>query len=75
MMIVGKAQTNLFRMKVLLLGLRTEISTGMKLNRGRSAYSIIKSEYSLRGNKETVFQKFSVLYNAELRQVANESDN
>ena len=44
--IQGKEQINLFRMKTLLLGLRLEINTGMKLtNRAPSAYSIIKKEY------------------------------
>jgi hypothetical protein len=73
MILVGKAQTNLFRMKVLLLGLRTEIATGMQLTRGRSAYSIIKSEYSLKGNKERVLEQFATLYNAECEKVNDAS--
>ena len=74
-MIVGKANTNLFRMKVLLLGLRTEIVTGMQLTRGRSAYSIIKSEYCLKGNKERVFTQFSTIYSEECERLQNESSN
>lgn len=35
-------------------GLKFEISTGLKLTRGRSCYTIAKTEYGLRGNKAKV---------------------
>jgi len=69
MMYAGKDQTNLFRMKTLLIGLRTEATTGMKLTRGRSCYSIIKSQYGLKGNKANVYNQFVQIYNAELSRV------
>lgn len=68
-MITGIHQTNLFRMKTLLIGLRTEATTGMKLTRGRSCYSIIKSEYGLKGNKVSVYNQFAQIYNSEVARV------
>ena len=68
-MYAGKDQTNLFRMKMLLVGLRTEATTGMKLTRGRSCYSIIKSQYGLKGNKASVYNQFIQIYNAEQSRV------
>ena len=68
----GKTQTNLFRMKVLLIGLRTEATTGMKLTRGRSCYSIIKQQYGLKGNKVSVFNQFVQIYNDEMARVLPE---
>ena len=69
MMYTGKDQTNLFRMKTLLAGLRLEATTGMKLTRGRSCYAIVKSEYGLKGNKANVYNQFIQLYNAEQSRV------
>ena len=69
MMYTGKDQTNLFRMKTLLAGLRLEATTGMKLTRGRSCYSIIKSQYGLKGNKASVYNQFVQIYNAEQSRV------
>jgi hypothetical protein len=68
-MYTGKDQTNLFRMKTLLAGLRLEATTGMKLTRGRSCYSIIKSQYGLKGNKANVYNQFVQIYNTELSRV------
>ena len=50
-----------FRLLVLLKGLSLEIVTGMQLHRGKSAYSIIKKEFNLKGNKQKVFDQFKVL--------------
>jgi hypothetical protein len=69
MIIAGKDNVKLFRMKMLLIGLRTEINTGMKLTRGKSAYSIIKSEYGITGNKKAVYYMFTAIYNEELKRV------
>lgn len=68
-MYVGKDQTNLFRMKTLLVGLRLEATTGMKLTRGRSCYAIVKSQYGLKGNKVNVYNQFIQIYNAEQARV------
>jgi hypothetical protein len=43
-------------MSVLEKALRLEL-LGMK-SRGRSAYSIIKSEFGLKGNKQSVYDQF-----------------
>jgi hypothetical protein len=68
-MYTGKDQTNLFRMRMLLVGLKTEATTGMKLTRGRSCYAIIKSQYGLKGNKVNVYNQFIQLYNDEQSRV------
>jgi hypothetical protein len=49
------------RKRTLLLGLRTEMLTGMKLTRGRTCYAIIKEEFGLRGGKEKVYYAFKKL--------------
>lgn len=59
MMITGKQKTLAFRKVFLLNALRTEIDTGRRLtNKVPSAYSIIKKEYKLTGNKENVYRQF-----------------
>ena len=59
MMIIGKEKTLAFRKLFLLNALRTEIDTGRRLtNKVPSAYSIIKKEYKLTGNKENVYRQF-----------------
>lgn len=66
----GKDQVNVFRMKTLLLGLRLEVKTGMKLtNKAPSAYTIIKKEYGLKGNKISVYNQFLQIYNNEVARV------
>lgn len=69
MIITGKANLNLFRMKLLLVAITAEINNGLQLTRGRSAYSIIKSEYGLKGNKRAVYYQFKVLYTEEYEKV------
>jgi hypothetical protein len=56
-------QIALYRMKVLAKALELE-TLGMK-KRGRSAYSIVKEEYGLKGNKMTVLEKLNALYEDE----------
>ncbi len=56
-------QIALYRMKSLAKALELE-TLGMK-KRGRSAYSIVKEEYGLKGNKMTVLDKLNALYEAE----------
>ena len=47
---------DLFRMSVLEKALKLEL-LGMK-GRGRSAYAIIKSEFALKGNRQSVYNQF-----------------
>ena len=56
-MIITK--TKLARLLTLKAALRLEIA-GMK-RRGRSAYSIIKSEYGLKGNKKNVLSQIQTI--------------
>jgi hypothetical protein len=57
--ITGKEKTLAFRKLFLLNALRTEIDTGRRLtNKVPSAYSIIKKEYKMTGNKENVYRQF-----------------
>jgi len=58
-------QIDLFRIKTLAKGLELEIK-GMRMSRGRTAYSIIKEEFGLKGNRQTVLEKLNALYEAEM---------
>jgi len=51
-----------FRMRALRSALKMEIF-GMK-RRGQSAYSIIKQEFGLKGNKQKVLEQFEKLIGA-----------
>lgn len=53
-------QIEAFRFKTLLRGLKLELA-GMKMSRGRSCYSIIKEEFSLKGSKQKVYDQFKQL--------------
>jgi len=54
--ITGKENIAKYRMMVLLKALKLEI---MGLQRkGRSCYSIIKQEFNLKGNKQSVYDQF-----------------
>lgn len=61
--ITGKENIQAYRMKVLKGALKLEL-LGMK-GRGRSAYSIIKSEFGLKGNKQKVFDQFEQMLNSQ----------
>jgi len=50
---------DLFRMSLLEKALKLEL-LGMK-GRGRSAYSVIKSEYGLKGNRQSVYDQFKAI--------------
>ena len=47
---------DLFRLSILEKALKLEL-LGMK-GRGRSAYSVIKSEFGFKGNKQSVYDQF-----------------
>ena len=61
--ITGEENIQAYRMKVLKGALKLEL-LGMK-GRGRSAYSIIKSEFGLKGNKQKVFDQFEQMLNSQ----------
>jgi hypothetical protein len=49
-----------YREKVLLSALKLEI-LGIKRSRGRTAYSIIKSEFNLKGSRQSVYDQFKLI--------------
>ena len=61
-------QIDMYRQRVLLKGLKLEL-IGMKLSRGQSCYSIIKKEYGLKGNKQSVFDQFKAISDAAMNQL------
>ena len=61
MMITGEDNIKKFRLIALRYALDLEIKTGMKVSRGRTAYSIIKNEFNLKGNKQNILNQFTKL--------------
>ena len=55
--------TILFSIIALESALRLEVKTGMTMNRNRSAYSIVKERYNLKGNKKRVLEQFNEIVN------------
>ena len=58
----------MYRQRVLLKGLKLEL-IGMKLSRGRTCYSIIKQEYGLKGNKQSVYDQFKAISDASFKEM------
>ncbi len=58
--ITGRRDINLLRMNMMILGLRMEIR-GIRMTRGRTCYSLLKSEYGFKGNKKKVLMLVSRL--------------
>lgn len=57
-MITGK-DIPIFRLRMILIGLRSELR-GMRLTRkGKSCYAIVKSEFGLKGSKESIYVQFA----------------
>ena len=53
-----------YRLIVLRSALKLEIK-GIRMNRGRTAYSIIKEEFGLKGNRQRVLEQFEELLKDE----------
>jgi hypothetical protein len=51
-------QIFLARLYTLRMGIEIELK-GLRLTRGKSAYSIVKSEYGLTGSKQNVLNQFN----------------
>ena len=49
-----------YRERVLLSALKLEM-LGIKRSRGRTAYSIIKSEFNLKGSRQSVYDQFKLI--------------
>ena len=56
-------QIDLYRMLVLEKMLRLEI-LGLKMGRGRTAYSAIKKEFNLKGSRQKVYDIFKQMIEA-----------
>ena len=61
-------QINMYRQRVLLKGLKMELR-GMRLTRGRTCYSVIKQEYGLKGNKQSVYDQFKLISDKAMEQM------
>jgi len=62
-LVMTGAAIPMFRFRVLIGGLKLEIETGMQMTRGRSAYSILKDELGLKGNKKKVYEQALAIFN------------
>ena len=51
-------QIPVFRYKTLLIGLKSEIKGVRLTNKARTCYSIIKSEFGLKGSKQRVLEQY-----------------
>ena len=58
MLITGKDNIERYRLFAMKAMLQLEISTGMKVSRGQTAYARIKNEFNLKGNKQKVLDQF-----------------
>ena len=65
MSIITGDDTILFSIIALESALRLEVK-GMKMSNGRTAYSIVKDRYGLKGSKQRVLEQFNQIVN-ELR--------
>jgi hypothetical protein len=53
-------QIAMYRLLTLRQALKLEMK-GLKVSRGKTAYSIIKAELGLKGSRETVFKELSTI--------------
>ena len=75
-MISGKINVLKYRILTLKSALKLEIF-GIKMSRGRTAYSIIKSEFGFKGNKQKVLSQIESLIsdNTKLTKFVENSIN
>ena len=62
MSIITGDDTILFSIIALESALRLEVK-GMKMSNGRTAYSIVKDRYGLKGSKQRVLEQFNQIVN------------
>jgi hypothetical protein len=59
---IGERATAFFRNRMILLGLRMEVNTGMRLTRKAPKCSVIvKREFGLKGNPAKLLEQFEVI--------------
>ena len=68
MMITQPNQIALYRLIVLRSGLRLEIK-GLKVKGGKSCYSIIRTEFGLKGDRANVLEQLDAIINHETAQL------
>ncbi len=67
--ITGEDNIGLAKLCVLKSALKLEI-VGLK-RRGRSAYSMIKATFSLKGNKQSVLEQFEKIIEEKMKELSN----
>jgi len=68
MIITQPNQIALYRLMVLRSGLRLEIK-GLKVKGGKSCYSIIRTEFGLKGDRANVLEQLDAIINHETAQL------
>lgn len=66
---VGQQATTLYRMAVILHGMKFELKTGMKLTRGPSCFTLVRREFGLKGGKEKLLEQFEALVEEAKSQI------
>jgi len=61
----------MYSQRVLLKGLKLEL-IGMRMSRGRTCYSMIKQEYGLKGNKQSVYDQFKLISDKAMGEITND---
>jgi uncharacterized protein (DUF2141 family) len=64
MMLTEPSQIAIYRLMVLRSGLKLEIK-GMKVKGGKSCYSVIRSEFGLKGDRASVLEQLDAIINHE----------
>jgi uncharacterized protein (DUF2141 family) len=64
MMLTEPNQIAVYRLMVLRSGLKLEIK-GMKVKGGKSCYSVIRSEFGLKGDRASVLEQLDAIINHE----------
>lgn len=70
MMLTEPNQIAVYRLMVLRSGLKLEIK-GMKVKGGKSCYSVIRSEFGLKGDRASVLEQLDAIINHETAKLAD----
>lgn len=68
MMLTEPNQIAIYRLMVLRSGLKLEIK-GMKVKGGKSCYSVIRSEFGLKGDRASVLEQLDAIINHETAEL------
>lgn len=67
-MLTEPNQIAIYRLMVLRSGLKLEIK-GMKVKGGKSCYSVIRSEFGLKGDRASVLEQLDAIINHETAEL------